>query len=65
MTGGPAGHRPEGPAPTGPVVGDRDRGDPELPDEAQPKGAIMVTTIVAIAILVFFFGVLSILMGRG
>jgi len=25
----------------------------------------MVTTIVAIAILVFFFGVLSILMGRG
>jgi hypothetical protein len=55
---------PEGSSPTGPVVGDRSRGDAELPDEAQPKGAIMVTSVVAIAIVVAFFGVLSILMGR-
>ena len=47
------------------MVGDRDRGDAELPEEAQPKGAIMVTSVVAVAILIFFFGVLSILMGRG
>lgn len=45
-------------------MGDRSRGDAELPDEAQPKGAIMVTSVVAIAIVVAFFGVLSILMGR-
>ncbi|HLV11511.1 MAG TPA: hypothetical protein VKY42_03600 [Trueperaceae bacterium] len=62
----PAGsdHRSEGPSPTGPVVGERSPGDAELPDEAQPRGAIMVTTVTAVTILVLFFGVLAILMGR-
>jgi len=62
--GASGGHGPEGPSPTGPVVGERNRTDVELPAEAQPKGAIMVTSVVAVTIMVLFFGVLAILWGR-
>ncbi len=58
------GHTPIGAAPTGPVRGERDRDATDLPEEARPTGAIMVTAVTAVTILVMFFGVLALLMAR-
>ncbi|HZW99283.1 MAG TPA: cytochrome c oxidase subunit 2A [Trueperaceae bacterium] len=54
-----------GPAPTAAVPGGRVHEEGELPEDVQPKGAIMVTSFTAVVILVSWFAVLALFLNRG